>query len=94
MTLLEQLLTILCLYWKPNIFVLISPLFAGEHRDFARFGQSLNNLSLIVSIMHAGLPELSGIAVLFPVVVPVATAVCSKTKHIHLKKKKESQKVH
>lgn len=40
--------------------------------------------------MDTSLPELSGVAVLFPVVVPVSPAVCPETKHIHLE---ESRRV-
>lgn len=59
-------------------------LFPREYSDFAGLGQPLNDLGFIVSIMDASLPELSGVAVLFPVVVPVSPAVCPETKHIHL----------
>ena len=59
--------------------------FSREYCDFSSLGQLLNDLSLEICIMDAGLPELPGIAVLLPVVVPVSSAVRPEAKHIHLK---------
>lgn len=59
-------------------------LFPREYSDFASLGQPLDDLGFIVGVMDTGLPELSGVAVLLPVVVPVSPAVRSKTKDIHL----------
>lgn len=63
----------------------ICKLFPRKYSDFASLGQLLDDLGLIVRVMDAGLPELSGIAVLLPVVVPVSPTVCPKTKDIHLR---------
>lgn len=59
-------------------------LFPRKYSDFASLGQKLDNVGFIVCVVDTGLPELSWVAVLLPVVVPVSTAVCSKTKHIYL----------
>lgn len=59
-------------------------LFPREYGDFAGLGEPLNDLSFEVGIVDPGFPELSGVAVLLPVVVPVSPAVRPKTKHIHL----------
>ena len=64
--------------------MLICWLFPREYSDFASLGQPLNDLGFIVSIMDAGLPELSGVAVLLPVVVPVSPTVRPKTEDVHL----------
>lgn len=68
-------------------------LFPGEYSDFAGLSQSLDDLGFIVGIMDAGLPELAGVAVLLPVVVPVPAAVSPKTKHVHLAGGKECRKM-
>ena len=63
-------------------------LFPREDGDFASLGQLLNDLRFKVSIVDAGLPELSGVAVLLPVMVPVSSAVRPKSKHIDLEESK------
>lgn len=65
-------------------------LFSREYSDFASLGQPLDDLGFVVCVVDAGLPELSGVTVLLPVVVPVSPAVCPETKHIHLE---ESQRM-
>lgn len=62
-----------------------SLLFPREYSDFASLGQPFNDLGFIVCIMDASLSELSRIAILLPVVMPVSPAVRPKTEHIHLK---------
>lgn len=59
-------------------------LFPREHGDFAGLGQPLDDLGFIVRIVDPGLPELSRVAVLLPVVVPVSTAVRPKAEDIDL----------
>lgn len=65
-------------------------LFPREYSDFASLSQPLDDLSFVVCVVDAGLPELPGVAVLLPVVVPVSPAVRPEAKHIHLQ---ESQRV-
>lgn len=59
--------------------------FPREYCDFSGLGQLLNDLSFIICIVDAGLPELPRVAVLLPVVVPVSSAVRPEAKHVHLK---------
>lgn len=68
---------------------MVCRLFPREYSDFASLGQPLDDLGFVVSVVDAGLPELSGVAVLLPVVVPVSPAVRPETKHINLE---ESQR--
>ena len=56
-----------------------------EHGDLAGLNQVLDDLGLIVGVMDPRLPELSRVAVLLPIVVPVSPAVSAKPKHIHLR---------
>lgn len=72
------------------IHTVLRCLFPGEYSDFASLRQPLDDLGFIVGIVDAGLPELSGVAVLLPVVVPVSSTVCPESKHIHLE---ESRRV-
>lgn len=72
------------------IHTVLRCLFPGEYSDFASLCQPLDDLGFIVGIVDAGLPELSGVAVLLPVVVPVSSTVCPESKHIHLE---ESRRV-
>lgn len=69
-------------------------LFSRKDCDFASFGQPLNDLGFVVCVVDAGLPEFSGVAVLLPVVVPVSTAVCTETKHVHLITDVQSKEQH
>ncbi|TNN71123.1 Alanine--tRNA ligase, cytoplasmic [Liparis tanakae] len=64
--------------------------FSREYSDLASLGQVLDDLGFVVGVVDAGLPELSGVAVLFPVVVPIPPAVCPETKHIHLRESQEA----
>lgn len=54
------------------------------HLDLAGFGQHVDDVRLEVGVMHSCLPELPGVAVVFPVVVPVALAVSAKPEDVHL----------
>lgn len=58
--------------------------FSGKDGDLAGFGQRVNDLGLVVGIVDPRLAELSRIAVLFPVVVPVSSAIGAEAKYIHL----------
>lgn len=62
----------------------IPGLFSWEYGDFSGLGQPLNDLGLVVCVVDAGLPELSGVAVLLPVVVPVPTAVRPEAEDVDL----------
>lgn len=52
--------------------------------DLSLLGQLLYDLHLKISAVHARLAEGAGVAVLFPVVVPIALLVGPVTKHGHL----------
>lgn len=55
--------------------------------DFALLGQLVDDLRLKFGVVDAGLPEGPGVAVLLPVMVPVALLVGAVAKHRHLKNK-------
>lgn len=63
-----------------------------EDGDLSGPGQLLDDLGLVVGVVDAGLPELSGVAVLLPVVVPVPTAVGPEAKDVDLKDSTANQK--
>lgn len=52
--------------------------------NLAGFGQHVDDVCLEVSVMHPCLPELPGVAVVLPVVVPVAPAVGAEPEDVHL----------
>lgn len=52
--------------------------------DLALFGQPVDDLRLKVGVVDARLPEGPGVAVLLPVVVPVALLVGAVAEHRHL----------
>lgn len=52
--------------------------------DLALLGQPLDELHLEVGVVDARLPEGAGVAVLLPVVVPVALLVGAVAEHGHL----------
>lgn len=57
---------------------------ATINTDLISLLQDVHNVGLKVCIVHSGFPELSSIAVVLPVVVPVAMAVCPKPKDVDL----------
>lgn len=63
-----------------------------EDGDLSSLGQLLDHLGLVVRVVDAGLPELSGVAVLLPVVVPVPTAVGPEAKDVDLEDSRANQK--
>lgn len=46
--------------------------------------QHVHDMGLKISVMNPSFPELPCIAIVLPVMVPIAPTVCSETKHIHL----------
>ena len=69
---------------KSKVFEVTCWLLSTEYSDFARLGQTLDDLGFVVCIVDASYAELTRVAVLLPVVVPVTPTVCPETKHIHL----------
>lgn len=67
-------------------------LLPGEDGDLAGLGQPLDDLGLVVGVVHAGLPELARVAVLLPVVVPVPAAVGAEAKDVDLEDGRARQK--
>lgn len=62
---------------------------ALEKIYFFNGGKSQSYIELKVPIMDTCLPESSSWSIVFPVMVPVSFAVCSKTIHVHLRSKRE-----
>lgn len=81
--------------WSIDQWLLPSTLLSLSRKncDLASFGQVLYDLSLIICIMNTCFTELSRVAVLFPVVVPVPPAVCTKAKYIHLDIKQRTDEI-
>lgn len=52
--------------------------------DLARLGELMDDLRFKLRVVDTGLPEGSSIAILLPVVVPVALLVGAVTKNRHL----------
>lgn len=57
---------------------------ATINTDLVSLFQDVHNVGLKVCIVHSSFPELSSIAVVLPVVVPVAMAVCPEPKDVDL----------
>lgn len=66
-------------------------LFPREYCDLSGLGQPLDDLGFVVCVVNAGLPELSGVAVLLPVVVPVSSTVCAETEDVDLEGEREGR---
>lgn len=60
------------------------PSVSSVNLDLAGFGQHVDDVCLEVSVVHPRLPELPGVAVVLPVVVPVPPAVSTEPKDVHL----------
>lgn len=60
--------------------------------DLASFGQALYDLGFVICVMDTCFTELSRVAVLLPVVVPVPPAVCPKPEYIHLDQNRKQVK--
>lgn len=62
--------------------------------DLASFGQALYYLGLVICVMYTCFSELSRVAVLLPIVVPIPPAVCPEAEYIHLEQNRTGQIIH
>jgi len=71
-------------FWADREHVTATSSAAEIHFDFVCGGQAQRDAVLIVSTVHARLPEGAGVLILLPVVMPVPLLVSAEPEHVHL----------